>query len=70
MLRTDHFPLQYLSTAKDPWSRRARWIAELQEYCFTTEYIKGDQNRVADALGRLGFGNDEEQFTQEDNITI
>ena len=42
---------------------------ELQEYCFTTEYIKGDQNRVADALSRLGFGNDEEQFTQEDNIT-
>ena len=41
---------------------------ELQEYCFTTEYIKRDQNRVTDALSRLGFGNDEEQFTQEDNI--
>ena len=24
---------------------------------------------MADALSRLGFGNDEEQFTQEDNIT-
>ena len=49
------FQLQYLSTAKDPWGRRARWIAELQEYCFTTEYIKGDQNIVADAHSRLGF---------------
>ena len=69
LLRTDLFPLQYLSTATDPWGRRARWITELQEYCFTTECIKGDQNRVADALSRLGFGNDEEQFTQKDNIT-
>ena len=69
MLRTDHFPLQYLSTAKDPWGRRARWIAELQEYYFTTEYIKGDQNRVVDDLSRLGFGNHKEQFTQKDNIT-
>ncbi len=24
LLRTDHFPLQYLSTAKDPWGRRDR----------------------------------------------
>ena len=24
---------------------------------------------MADALSRLGFGNDEEKFTQEDNIT-
>ena len=36
---------------------------------FTPKYIKGDRNRVADALSRIGFGNGEEQFTQEDNIT-
>ena len=68
LLWTDHFPLQYLSTSKDPWVRRARWIAELQEYCFTTEYIKGDQNTVADDLSRLGFGNEEKQFPWEDKI--
>ena len=67
LLRTDHFPLHYLSTAKDPWGRHARWIVELQEYCFTTEYIKEDQTRVVNALSCLGFGN-EEQFTQEENI--
>ena len=70
LLWTDHFPLQYLFTAKDPWVRRARWIAELQEYCFATEYTKGDQNKVADALSRLGFGNGEKQIPQEDKIAI
>ena len=64
LLWADHFPLQYLSTAKDPWSHCARQIVEYKN----TVSIKGDQNRTADALSCLRFGNEEEQFTQEENI--
>ena len=32
--------------------------------------MKGDQNKVADALSRLGFGNGEKHFPQEDKIAI
>ena len=57
-VRTDHRPLQFRSVVKYPWGRRARWIAELEEYSFSMEYIEGHQNKVADALSRLGFQQD------------
>ena len=53
IVRTDHRPLQFRSVVKDPWGRRARWIAELEEYSFSVEYINGKTNKVADALSRL-----------------
>ena len=56
-LRTDHRPLQFVTNAKDPWGRRARWIAELQEYDFEMEFIDGRDKLVADALSRLEFGS-------------
>ena len=56
-LRTDHRPLQFMTNAKDPWGRRARWIAELQEYDFEMKFIDGRDNLVADALSRLEFGS-------------
>ena len=37
-------------TLKDPWGRRARGIAELQEFDFKKEFIDGCDNLVADAL--------------------
>ena len=43
-LRTDHLPLQFVTNAKDPWRRRARWIAELQQYDFKMELIDGHNN--------------------------
>ena len=54
-LRTDHRPLQFMSTTKDPWEQRARWIVELKEYSFTVEYIESQRNVVEDALSRLGY---------------
>ena len=54
-LRSDHRPLQFLQTTKDPWGirRRARWLED-QQYNFTLEHVKGTQNPVADALSRIG----------------
>ena len=53
-LRSDHRPLQFLQTTKDPWGRRARWLEDLQQYHFTLEHVKGTQNPFADALSRTG----------------
>ena len=58
VLRTDHRPLQYFPVTRDPWGRRARWLAELQLYDFSIQYVEGTQNCVADALSRLGFAKE------------
>ena len=33
-------------------ARQARWLAFLSEYDFEIQYIKGKENKVADALSR------------------
>ncbi len=33
-------------------ARKARWLATLSEFDFELRYIKGKENRVADALSR------------------
>ena len=58
VLRTDHRALKYSPVTRDPWSRRARWLAKLQLYDFSIQYVEGTQNCVADALSRLGFANE------------
>ena len=58
VLRTDHKPLQYFPVTRDSWGRHARWLAELQLYDFSIQYIEGTQNCVADALSRLGFAKE------------
>ena len=45
-----HGGLQFVRNAKDRWGRRAKRIAELQEYDFEMEFIDGRDNLVADAL--------------------
>lgn len=55
-LRTDHFSLTtLLSQTKTPRGRIYRWFDLLSEYNFTTEYINGKANQVADALSRRPF---------------
>lgn len=52
-IRSDHKPLVYLFSLKDPSSRLTRIRLELEEYDFQIEYIKGTTNVVADALSRV-----------------
>lgn len=57
LVRSDHKPLQYLFSLKDPTSKLARIRLDLSDYDFTIEHIKGKENVAADALSRLEFND-------------
>ena len=50
---TDHKPLQYLLTVKEPASRLLRWLNRLSMYDYQIWYRKGIKNGNADGLSRL-----------------
>lgn len=50
---TDHRPLAWLYSLKEPNSKLTRWRLRLQEYDFEIIYKKGSQNTIADALSRI-----------------
>ena len=53
LIRTDHRPLSYLFSMKNPSSKLTRMRLDLEEYDFTVEYLRGKDNYVADALSRI-----------------
>lgn len=68
VVRSDHKPLQYLFSLRDPTSKLSRMRMDLSEYDFVVEYLKGKDNVLADALSRVDF----EYFKQllSENTTI
>ncbi|CAH2228131.1 jg21785, partial [Pararge aegeria aegeria] len=50
---TDHRPLAWLYSLKEPNSKLTRWRLRLQEHDFEVVYKKGKQNTNADALSRI-----------------
>lgn len=50
---TDHMPLRWLFSLKDPNSRLVRWRLKLEEYDYEIVYKKGKLNTNADALSRI-----------------
>lgn len=52
-LETDHRPLVYLFSIKDPSSRLTKFRLALEEYDFNITYIPGKDNVLADALSRI-----------------
>lgn len=52
-IRTDHRPLVYLFSMKEPSSKLTRMRLDLEEFDFEVEYIKGRSNVVSDALSRI-----------------
>lgn len=53
IIRTDHRPLIYLFSLKNPSSKLTRMRWDLEEYNFEVEYIKGKENVLSDALSRI-----------------
>ena len=59
IIKTDHRPLVWLSNLKEPNSKMQRWKIKLNEYNFRIDYIKGNENVVADALSRIKITDQE-----------
>lgn len=60
-IETDHKPLQWLFSVKEPNSRLFRWKIKLSEYNYEIRYKKGRQNGNADALSRIQINHNEEE---------
>ncbi|XP_063831701.1 uncharacterized protein LOC135080901 [Ostrinia nubilalis] len=56
---TDHKPLQWLVSLKEPNSRLTRWKLKLAEFDYEVVYKKGTSNTNADALSRVVINNNE-----------
>lgn len=56
---TDHRPLTWLMSLKEPNSKLIRWRLKLEEYDYTIIYKKGKRNTNADALSRIRITNPE-----------
>lgn len=52
VLMSDHGKLRYLFDQLNMNVRQDRWLATLSEFNFEIRYIKGKENRVADAFSR------------------
>ena len=52
ILKSDHKPLQFIAQNCSKNSRLNRWRTVLQEFSPELEYVKGEQNEVADWLSR------------------
>ena len=57
-VRTDHKSLIHFQTQPMLSGRQTRWLETLADYDYTIEYVKGEENEVADALSRRGDLND------------
>ena len=60
LVQTDNNPLAYIMTTPNLDAVRHRWVAAMAGYNFEIEYIRGSDNKVADALSRVGECLDED----------
>ena len=49
---SDNISLKYLFDQQNLNARQARWLAFLSKYDFEIKHIKGNKNKVVDALSR------------------
>jgi len=49
---SDHIGMSYLFGQPKLNVRKGRWFSTISEFEFAIKYIKGKENRVADALSR------------------
>ena len=68
---TDHRPLVWLQTLKEPNMKLQRWKIKLSEYDYNVIYKKGSINKNADALSRIEIHHreDDENLSMIPQIT-
>lgn len=69
-IMTDHKPLLYLFSMKDPSSRLLKFRLALEEFNFKILYIKGKDNSVADALSRICITSDTLKTMNEEVVNV
>jgi hypothetical protein len=66
-LRTDHKPLEWLTTMSDAHGRGGRWIDMLQDFSFKIHHRLSLKHTNVDALSRnlVGQATDDDDFNEE-----
>ena len=64
LIRTDNNPLTYVLTMPNLDAVRHRWVAAMVGYNFQIQYIRGSDNKVADALSHVGGCLDEDDIKE------
>jgi hypothetical protein len=67
MLLTDNSGVKFLFIQPDLNVRQARWLAFLSEFDFEVRYIKGKENKVANALSRRIHGLFEMNISRDES---
>ena len=71
---SDHKPLTWIMSVKDPGSRLMRWRIQLEQYDYEIVYKPGVQNSNADALSRIsalvGEGDELDDIDSEMKVKI
>ena len=67
---TDHKPLTWVFSVKDPSSRLLRWRLKLEEYDYHIVYKPGIRNTNADALSRINTAETCSVLTEEEKRKI
>ena len=69
-LFTDHRPLTFLRTLKNPSPKIARWLLQLEEYDYNIIYKEGKSNVNADIMSRLPMYAVEEETSTVQAIDV
>lgn len=67
---TDHRPLHWLQSIKEPSSKLFKWKTQLAAYDFEIMYKKGSLNTNADALSRIELLNNSDDITEPTSVEI
>lgn len=63
---TDHKPLKWLISLKEPNSRLIRWKLKLEEFEYEVVHKQGKMNTNADALSRVQINTNETKFLSDE----
>lgn len=70
LIETDHKPLTWLFSIKEPNSKLVRWRLKLSEFDYEIKYKKGTKNSNADALSRIEHEPMNVNALESDSSTI